>query len=259
MGIKEAISKGFGVAKKSLPLIIVLFVAGAALNVLNTLFAPPVAPAAAGEVPVPSGVALVIGISVLIWSLFSTSGTLAYSRDSLKTGAASVANFMAGGSKYFLKLLLLALIVFLIGFAFVMLVALLGGMLNAAAPGAALPIAVVLFLIGFYFIIVTFFFAPYAIVIDEKGVKAAIKASMKLVKKNILKLLGILAIAFAVSFGLGMLIGGVLAGLNALTQNERIVQIGFAVLSALVTAFVNVFIMSAITALYLALPDRNNA
>ena len=57
MGVIESISKGFAVTKKSLGLILLLFVFGAIFSVLNVMLSP-AAPVSPSEPPVPPSPAM---------------------------------------------------------------------------------------------------------------------------------------------------------------------------------------------------------
>ena len=61
MRIKEAVSKGFGVAKKSLGLVLVLFVFGFIFNLLNIFLVPQTAPDVT-QAPPPALIVMVVFI-----------------------------------------------------------------------------------------------------------------------------------------------------------------------------------------------------
>ena len=63
MGIGEAVSKGFQVTKKSIGLIVTLFVVGAIFNILNVFFAPPPAAAGAETTPPPPAAIAITAVS----------------------------------------------------------------------------------------------------------------------------------------------------------------------------------------------------
>ncbi len=257
MGIREAIGKGFAVARKSTNLVFVLFAFGAVFNVLNVFLAPP--PPAAGAQPLPPSPAMiVVGIVFVLLTIYFQAGSMAYVRDFVKSGAATLANFTAGGGKYYVRLLLLGVAVAVIIGAFVLLAAVLAGVLGTAVPVLAIPVAILLAALGIYFVVMLFL-SPYAAVVDEQGLKASIKTSMKLVKKNIGKLIGITLWVILIGFGVGIVLGVVLAGVSVVIKAQQPVQIAFAVLSSLVNAFLGVFVTAVFMNFYLSLTDRNNA
>jgi hypothetical protein len=257
MGIGEAISKGLGVAKKSMGLVLLLFVFGAVFNVLNVFLAPPV-PVEGAEPTPPSPAMIAVGVVFIFLTIYFQGGSMAYVRDSVKSGAATLASFTAGGGKYYVKLLLLGLLVAAVIGVFVLLAALVAGFLGSLVPFLAIPAAILLGALGIYFVVLLFL-SPYAAVADDQGVGASIKLSMKLVKKNILKLLGISLLVIVIGFGVGLVLGALLAGISVVIKAQQPVQIVFAVLSSFVNAWLGVFVTAAFMNFYLSLPDRNNA
>ena len=256
MGVAESISKGFAVTKKSLGLIFLLFVFSAVFNVLNVFLSPAV-PAVPTDAPVPPSPAMmVVSVIFILLTIYFQAGSMAYLRDSVKTGTAALPNFLAGG-KYYVKLLLLGLIVAAVIGITVLLAALAAGLLGAISPFIAVPVTILIAAFGLY-IVVMLFLSPYAAVVDEQAVRASVKTSMKLVKKNILKLLGITLMMIAIGFGVGMILGAILAGISALLKAQMVTQVAFAVLSSLVNAVLGVLVTASFTHFYLSLPDRNN-
>lgn len=256
MGIGEAISKGLGVAKKSMNLVLVLFVFGAIFNILNVFLAP--APVPGAEPAPPSPAMIAIGILFVFLTIYTQGGSMAYVRDSVKSGSATLASFTAGGGKYYIKLLLLGLLVALVVGVFVLLAAVLTGFLSTLVPFLTVPVAILLAALGIYFVVLLFL-SPYAAVVDEQGVGASVKLSMKLVKRNILKLVGISALVILIGFGIGLVLGAILAGVSVVVKAQQPVQLVFAVLGSFVNAWIGVFVTAAFMHFYLSLPDRNNA
>ena len=253
MGIGEAIAKGLDVAKKSFGLVLLVFVFGFAFNLLNLFMAPP-----AGTDPnqAPPAGMIVAGILFIFLTIYFQAGSMAYIHDRIKTGAASIANFTSGGMKYYVKLLLLGLVVSLVIGVCVVLAAFSVALLQNLQV-VSVPLAILFAALGVYFVVM-FFLAPYAAVVDNQSVGAAIKTSMKLVKKNILKLLGISAIMILIGFGIGLVLGALLAGISVVVKAEMVSQVIFAFLSSAVNSFLGVFVTGAFMAFYLSLQDRNN-
>ena len=253
MKIGESVSKGFAVTKKSMGLVLVLFVFGFVFNLLNLFLAPP---AAADAAQAPSPALIAVAITFIFITIYFQAGSMAFVRDMVKTGSANLGNFKAGGGKYYLRLLMLGLVVSLIIGVFVLLAALVVSLLQNL-PVVSIPLAILFAALGIYFVVMLFL-SPYAAVVDETGVKASIKLSMKLVKKNILTLLGISAVVILIGFGVGLVLGAILAGISFLIKVEMASQVVFALLSSIVNAYLGVFVTAAFMNFYLSLADRNN-
>lgn len=255
MSIGEAIGKGLELAKKSLGLILVVFVFGFAFNLLN-IFLAPAEGADANQPPQPA--LIIAGVVFILLTIFFQAGSMAYIRDRIKTGSANLSNFTAGGAKYYVRLLLLGLVVSLVIGVCVLLAAFSAAALQNSVPALSVPLAILFAALGIYFVVM-FFLAPYAAVVDEQGVKPSIKTSMRLVKKNIGRLLGISVLMILIGFGIGLILGALLAGVSALIKAEMATQIIFALLSSLVNSFLGIFVTGAFMVFYLSLPDRNNS
>ena len=253
MGIGESIKKGFGTAQKSMSLVGLLFVFGFIFNLVNVLMAPkPPEPNAA-----PPPALIILGVFFIFLSIFFQAGSMAFVRDLIKTGKASLSSFTSGGGKYYLRLLVLGIVVSLIIGVFVLLAALAVSFLKDNLAPLGVILAIFFGALGIYFVVMLFL-SPYAAVVDDNGVGQSIKLSMKLVKKNILTLLGMSAILIVIGFGIGMVLGAVLAGISFLVKQEIVSQILFAVLSSLVNSYLGIVVTAAFMSFYLVLPDRNN-
>ena len=257
MGAGEAISKGFAVAKRSSGLIILLFIFGTIFNLLNIFLGPKEAVAPVATPPPPSTAMMVLSGVFVLLTIYFQGGSMAYVRDSVKTGSAALPNFLAGAGKYYVKILLLGLLVAAIIGMTVLVAAVVAGLLGSASPFIAVPVIILLAALGVYFVVLLFL-APYAVVVDEQSVGAAIKSSMRLVKKNILTLLGLSLLMVVIGFGIGLVLGGILAGASVLLKTPMLTQVVFAVLSSFVNAFLGVLVTASFTNFYLSLSERNN-
>ena len=253
MGIGESIQKGFGTAKKSMPLVTLLFVFGFIFNLVNVFLAPKNPDPNAA----PSPALIVLGVVFIFVSIFFQAGSMGFVRDLIKNGKASMASFASGGGKYYLRLLMLGIVVSLIIGIFVLLAALAVAFLKDNLAPIGVVLAIFFGALGVYFVVMLFL-SPYAAVVDEKTVGESIKLSMKLVKKNIGPLLGMSALLIVIGFGIGMLLGAVLAGLSYAVKQELASQVVFAVLSSFVNAYLGIVVTAAFMGFYLSLADRNN-
>ena len=255
MGIGESISKGFGVTKKSMGLILLLFAFGFIFNLLNLFFAPPATAPGVAQPP-PSPALIAAAVAFIFLTIYFQAGSMTFVRDMVKTGSANLGNFKAGGGKYYLRLLVLGLVVSLIIGGFVLLAALAVAVLKSL-PAVSVPLAILFAALGIYFVVLLFL-APYAAVVDDLGAMASIKLSMKLVKKNVLALVGISLIMIAIGFGIGLILGAILAGVSYVIKVAMVSQVIFALLSSLVNSFLGVAVTGVFMNFYLSITDRNN-
>ena len=255
MGIGESVKKGFGAAKKSMSLVTLLFVFGFIFN-LVTVFLGPKPPAPGAQPVPPSPILIVAGVLFIFLSIFLQAGSMGYIRELIKTGSAKMSSFSASGGKYYVRLLLLGIVVSLIIGIFVLLAALGYTFLKESMAPLGIAIAIFFGALGIYFVIM-FFLSPYAAVVDEQGVGASLKLSMKLVKKNILTLLGLSAVLIVIGFGIGLVLGALMAGLTYLVKQETASQVVFAFFSSAVNAYLGIVVTAAFMNFYLSLTNRN--
>ena len=252
MGIREAIKKGFSVAQKNGSLIILLFVFSFVFNLINVFLTP--ANPAPNTPPPP---ALIASAAFFIFlSIYFQSGSMGFVRDLLKNGSATLANFKAAAGRYYLRLLVLGIVVSLIIGVFMLLAALAVGFLRDKLAVLGVILAILFGALGIYFVVLLFL-SPYSVVADDKKTGEAIKLSTKLVKKNVLPLLGISLLLVLIGFGIGLALGGILAGTSFVVKNETATQIVFALLSSLVNSYLGVVVTAAFMSFYLSLPDRS--
>jgi hypothetical protein len=251
MGIGESVKKGFSISKQSMGLVMALFVFGFVWNLISLFYGPQ--PGAA-ETPAVSPILIVAGIVFILLTIFVQAGSLGYVRDKIKKGSAGMAEFMSAGGKYYLRLLLIGLVVALVIGVFVLLAAIVVSVLGAKMNVLAIILAIVLASFGIYFVILLFL-APYVAVADEQGVIASIKQSVAKVRKNILALLGISLILIAIGFGIGLLLGAGFAGLSLVIKGMP-AQILFALLSSFVNAYLGLVVTGSFMSFYLALPSN---
>lgn len=249
MGVGAAISKGFSVMKQSFNLVLVLFVFGAIWNVVSVFLGPQdptVVPDVATTVRV-----IAIGALFVLASIYVQAGSLGFIAAKIKQGKATFAEFTAAGGKFYLRVLLLGLLIALIAGVLILLATLAVSLMQGALSVVGVIVALLLAALGIYLALM-FFLAPYAIVADDQKTMAAIKKSMALVKKNILKVLGILLILVAIGFGIGIVLGILFAALSASIPGNTS-QIIFGVVSSFVNAVLGVVVTGSFMALYLAL------
>lgn len=254
MGIGEAIKKGFSTAKQCFNLVLVLFVFGAIWNVLSIFISP--APGATPDTA--TTVKLIsVGLAFILLSIYVQAGSLGFICEKLKQSQVAFSRFFELGGKYYLRILLLGLLIALIAGVLILVAALGLAALQGNLQIIGVIIALLLAALGIYLALL-FFLAPYAIIADNDKTITAVKKSVGLVKQNILKVLGILSILVLIGFGIGVLLGISFAALSASTAGKT-PQIIFGVLSSFVNAFLGVVVTGSFMAFYLSLSRNSGA
>ena len=244
--VKTIVRKGVTTASASLPVVLLLFVFSFVFNLINLSLASKV------QTPDTQMTPLMIGVGFLFvfLTIFMQAGSMGYVRDRIKEGKASLANFTASGSKNYVRILLLSLLIALIIGVFVLLAALLVALLGQKMQTLSMGLAIVVAAIGIYAVIL-FFFAPYIAIADGKPVMTSMKESIAFVRKNILQVLGIsivlISIGFVIGIGLGFLVG-----FTAKVIPTAQSQILFAFLSSLVNSFLGLVVTSSFMHFYLS-------
>ena len=137
---------------------------------------------------------LVIGLTVLfsLIAVLVTGGSLAYVKELIKAGSASLAPFIDNAKKYFLRLLAVTVIILLA-------LAVIGVLLSLILGFLPVALRVILMILIFLALIVFVIMCPYALVGSELGIVEAVKKGILMAKKNFLNILGIIAIMFGVA------------------------------------------------------------
>ncbi len=248
MGAIEALKKGFGVATGSMPLVIVLFVFGLIWNVLNIFLAPETPEGAT----VQQSVFLVAGgIIFILLTIFVQGGSMAYIRDKIKKGAAEFSVFTQSGTRYYLRLLAIGLVIGLVVGIFVLLASLTFALLQQTAAAAGIAVAVVFGLIGLA-VVILMFLAPYIVVTEEAKAIDSIKRSVTFVKKQLWPVLGMFGLLIVMGFAFGLVVGLVYALIGLAVPEGRVSQIIFSILSGFVNSFLGVIVTASFLAYYLA-------
>ncbi len=254
MGIGEAIKKGFSITKQSWNLVLTLFVFGAIWNVISVFISP-----AAGTTPdTPTTIRIVaLGLVFILVSIYIQAGSLGYICEKIKQGSANFSKFFELGGKYYVKILLLGLLIALIAGGLILFAALAGAALQGKLHILGVIVALLLAAVGIYAALLLFF-APYAIVADNEKVIAAVKKSVTLVRQNIGRVLGVLGILIAIGFGIGILLGLAFGALTAAAPGQAS-QIAFGIMSSFVNAFLGVVVTGSFMSLYLSFSNTSNA
>jgi len=258
MGIFEAIKKGFGVSLKALPLVVVLFVFNLIWNLINIPLTP-----APGTTPTPQAtmIAFIASVIFILTSIFVQSGSLALVRDQLKQGAMKLGSFASYGSKFYVRLFLINLLLILIIFVAALIagvtVAAAGAVKNAVLTVAATVIAVIVGLIAIYYLLLLAM-SPYVLVCEELGAVESLKRSFRVVKRSLLKVLGLIIVVLLITLGIGLL-AGFLSGAATAFLPARVGQVIVAIVSSAVNGYLGIVMMGAFIAYYLGLVAQDNA
>lgn len=254
MGIIESIRKGFGIALKCLGLVAVLFV----FNLVGNLATLPFTPADNTNVSARAIAPLMI-VSVLfvILSIFVQGGSLGLVRDVVKGGKADLVAMPKYGVKFFVRLLLLGLIVLSLvvglALAIALLVSLTSGLNNPVISGIVLIISLALAIASALYFFIPCILSPYAIVCDEAGAVGAIKKAIETGRKpfvKVFKLLGLVVLLVLIALGVGFLVG-LLVGLVSAVLPANASRILMIIVSSAVNSYLGVVATGAFMVYYL--------
>jgi len=245
MSIFGYIAKGFSIAKSSSRLILTVFAISFAWVLVNLPF---VSPDGAAE---PGAVTVVLGILFMLVTVFVQAGTIGYIEQVAKHGSSSLSVFKQAGLKNYFRILGLGVVMGLVMLilAVIAIIGFLAGGPEAEPSSAAVVLAVIVALTGLV-LLLFMFMAPYAAVVDGKGVFGALKMSFGIVKRNFWTVLAVGLLMVLVGFAADVvlrLIGGALAAAMPGKVSQAIA--GF--LSSGVNAYLGIVTASAFMSVYL--------
>lgn len=257
MGIMESIKKGFGVATRNFGLVSVLIGFNLLANLISIPLArtvTPTTPPAPGAVPPPSPGAIVFSLVFILVSILFQGGSLGLIRDAVKQGSMKLGNMLSYGFKYYLRLLVLGILIVLIiaiaGIAAALVVAATAPLNNTVVTVVASLVAVAIGAIALYCILLLMM-SPYALVCDEAGVVQAMKKSMGVVRKNIGKVLLLLLVVILISLGIGFVVG-LLTGALTVALPAQAGQIVVAVVNSIFNGYLGIVMMAVFMVFYLS-------
>lgn len=260
MGVMEAIKKGFGVATKSMGLVLLLFI----FNLVGNLASMPFATVTPGTnvPPQTTAAALVFSIVFILVSIFVQGGALGLVRDAIKEGKMKLGGFVSYGTKYYVRLLGLGLLIILI----IGIVALIAGLIVAAtAPlknnvitTVAIIIAMAISVIMGLLYFIPFTLSPYALVCDEMGVVGALKKSLEVGKKpfsRVFTLLLLFVLLILIALGVGFIIG-FLVGLVTAVVPATVGKVLMAIATSIVNGYLGIVMTASFMVFYLGLTKK---
>ena len=259
VGVFEAIKRGFGIAAKSLGLVLILII----FNLIGNFASMPFA-VAPGQTPTPQAMtgAIIFTLVFVLISIFIQGGALGLVRDRIKEGKMKLASFTSYGAKYYVKLLGLgALIVLIIGIVALiaaLLIAVTAPLNNVIISGIAIAIALAIGIIALIFYFIPFALSPYALICEGLGVIASIKRSLVVAKKPFIRvlfvfllLLFLILISLAVGLVFGFLVGMISAMIPAMAG-----KILMAVVTSIINGYLGIVMMAAFMIYYLGLAAK---
>jgi len=250
MGVMAIIKKGFGIATKMIPLVVILFIFNAVWNIGSI---PIIKPGTAS--PALTAAAVIFSLLFILASVFIQGSTLGLVRDHIKSGTSELKNFITYGLKYYLKLFGLGLLIILIA-GVIALIA--GALIAVTAPANKLvltiiasTIAVIIGGLGLYAVLLLIL-APYALVCDEIGVIASMKRSIEKVRKSLGKVFVLLLLLILISLGIGFLIG-LITGLATIALPAAIGQVIIGIVNSAFNAYLGIVMLGSLMVMYLGI------
>ena len=235
----DSIKKAFMLSVAAAKVFLVIAVFNIVVNIINVLIIPASANA---EMDLKKSLA-VIGVFLLfvLLAVFIQGGVIAYIKELVKSGSASLKPFIGNSSKYFLRMLGIVLITIVIGLGWgVLFFAVLPMLLPALKT--ALLILGIMFLIG---IMILLILPAYALVGSDLGAIAAIRKGVSVAAFNLLKVIGILAILVIISIAV-MFVASFITALLAIPFKQAgnyIAAVVMAISSAIVTLLADIAYM----------------
>lgn len=243
MAIGASLKKGFSATVKSAALVALFFVYGVVVNLINVKVTNRLQ--TAGSSRRAALISAAVSLAIALVGVFLQAGVLGYLRDLIKQGTSSIASFFSSGAKYYLRILMFGIVVAVVVFAVILAGTLTLNALGEKGRLVGVILAVILSLIAFYFIILIFL-APYLIVAEDKGAFQAMGESIGLVKQHILEVLGMGLLIVIMGFLAGILFGMIVGGANlVMHQQPGATQNTIAVLSSFVNAVLGVYMAAA--------------
>jgi len=253
MKVVDAIGKGFTGAKKSLNLILLLFI----LNVVWNLSTMSFTGTRMQDVDLAQTNPIVALISILFIfiNIFIEGGVLGVLKDSIVTGAnTNLGTFAKYGAKFYLRFLGMGLFVFLILILIGLIISLIIGISTAVSNFIATVVSVILtilLVVGVAVSLFLLFFSPYTLVVDDIGVLKAMGNSIRFVKSHVWNILGLGILILLVGLGIGF-IAGIALGLISLILKGAAYQIVTSIISGALSSYLTIVVSVALINYYMA-------
>ena len=202
----ESVKKAFTLSGKALKLFYVMASCIVLTNIINVLVIP--APVNVEMSLGKSLLVILLTLLILLVTIFITGGALAYIKELIKTGSASLSPFVNNAKKYFLRLLGIVATIILI---FIILGVALFRIIDST-QGALKASIIILMVLTFIILSVLLILSPCALVGDDVSVIEAIKRGILIGMKNFLKVFVIMLIMFLITLVV-LIVASVITGL----------------------------------------------
>lgn len=254
-GIMEAVKKGFSVASKSLGLVGILI----AFNLVGNLISMSMA-VTPGTEPTQqmTTAATIFSVVFILVSIFFQGASLGLIRDYIKQGAMKLNGFAGYGMKYYLRLLVLGLIII----GLIAVVALIAGVIiavtaplnNTVVTAIAVTIAIAIGVIAAVLYFLPFTMSPYALVSDDSSAIAALKKSLGIMKPivKVARLILLYVVLILISLGVGFAVG-FLVGLITAVLPAAIGRVLMAATTSVINGYLGIVMTAAFMVFYFAI------
>lgn len=248
--------RGFGITNTHLAVAGLFWAIGAVSALLE----------AAAPVPADRGTALnivllLIGLGLFVVQLLLTSGLFGYLKQTLTGAAVTMQTFWAQARQWFWKLFgLWALIVLLVVVGIVVTLLALGWPLQQLTSGAWPAPQAVVILVGLVaatiiavelYLMFLLSYAPFALVADGVGIRAAVGRSIQFMRRNLTRVLGLLILTFLVTLVPILVVSAITFALTLATVPQSVITGGMGIVWGAVSGYLTVFTTAAFLAFYL--------
>lgn len=239
----DSIGKAFVLSIKAVKIFCVIAALNLVVNIVNLMIIP---------MPVDAEINLqrsliVIGAGFLFFllAIFIQGGVIAYVRDIVKSGSASLASFMQNCVKYFARMLGMALITMLIVLGWSVL---LFAVVPIFLPLLKTEIIIlgIIALIGFMILLIL---PGYALIGSDLGVMASMRKGVSIAVNNFLKMTVILIVLIIVGIVV-MFITSFIAGILSIALKQPVNYVT-AIVMAISTAIITILVDIAYMDFYL--------
>mgnify|MGYP001596271364 CR=1 FL=1 len=250
MTVTEAIRRGFGVAGRSFGVLAILFL----FNLIWDLGTLPFV----SNVQSPAGLAvpprlMFLSTVFIFLNIFVQGGVFGTLKDIIVSGGTfTPAGFMKQGGKFYVRFLLMGLLILgVILAAGLAAVLLFGGAVlskNVVITIITACLGLGLSAIALYYLFLIFL-SPYVLVLDDIGVLKAIGGSVRFVRSDLFKMTVLLTLLTLIGLGLGFILG-IVSGIIGGVLKGTGLKVLTITLSSAVNSYITVIISAALMIYY---------
>lgn len=235
----DSIKKAFMLSVAAAKVFLVIIIFNIAINVINLMIIP--APVNA-EMDIKKSLTVIgLGLIFFLAAVFIQGGIIAYIRDLVKAGSASLASFISNCGKYFMRMLGVILITVLIAVGWGVL---FFGILPALLP-ALKVVSIILGLVFLIGMLILLILPAYALVGSDLGVMSSLRKGVSVTTSNLLQIIGILVILVIISIAV-MFVASFVTGLLSIALKgivNYVAAIVMAIASAIITLLADIAYM----------------